>query len=641
MDPGKAYVTDVFNGNKKVFIIPLYQRNYSWTKKECLKLFEDILDMHKYKNIKEYFIGTIVYMQHKNDMNYTELTLIDGQQRLTTLSLLLKAISKKFKDNNIEDTNEIDSTYLKLKKASKEEYGYYLKLKPNSKDKDTYEEIMEDKDVTDKSSNLYINYMNFLEWLDKKNHGLSYQDIFSYIENVKLIYIQLGNNDDPQLVFETINSTGKGLMFSDLIRNCILTGLKIEKQDALYLDYWKPLEETLGDKIEDFIRSYLQIKVKKVFKKKETYNTFRNFYEPRREEVDQLLEEMLEYAKIFAKLEEGYEGEKELEDCCMAFKFLNYKLTYPFVMRLIMGIDKDNIKLEDVVKIINTLVSFVLRKTTVQTNLTQQFASLMVEMYSNIENSDDIYRSFLRILFEQDSSKLKFVDDNEFYETLVTRDIYKTSFADYLLKRIENNRSKEKTDYSNVSKDHIMPQTPNEEWKKRVPNQEQYEKYKHRLGNLTLTSYNSEKRNNAKDIYSKSKISLNKDIDIDKWDIECIKKRGASLAEECLSIWKYPDISGIDFGKPEMIFISIDSIDSTDVSENNSEPEGLKINDEKYELVSWKEVKDSLVLFMRENYKDKDNIIDSFEKTDIMDFEKVSDSIYSLDENLKVSIALQ
>ena len=182
MEANKAFVTEILGGNKKVFIIPLYQRNYSWKKKECLKLFNDIINAASYKHIKDYFIGTIVYMEFKNDLNYSEYTLIDGQQRLTTISLLLKAISKKLEEHGLEDDNEISDSYLKNKRSAMKEYGYVLKLKPNSKDAQVYEEIMEDKEVSNKTSNLYINYNYFLEWLDSKNNGLSLNEIFSSLE---------------------------------------------------------------------------------------------------------------------------------------------------------------------------------------------------------------------------------------------------------------------------------------------------------------------------------------------------------------------------------------------------------------------------------------------------------------------------
>lgn len=642
MEVGKDVVTEVLGGNKKVFIIPLYQRNYSWQKKECLKLFNDILSMTKYQNIKDYFIGTIVYMQHKAKMNYTELTLIDGQQRLTTISLLLKAIATKMAANGLEDTNEIDSTYLKNKKAAQEEYGYVLKLKPNSKDAQTYAEIMEDKEVTDKSSNMYINYMNFLDWLDKKNDGKTYQEIFACIENVKLVYIILDKEDDPQVVFETINSTGKDLMFSDLIRNCILTSEKVDVQNDLYLNYWKPIEELVGNDIENFIRVYLQIQVEKVFVKSETYNTFKDFYTPVRHKASEIMDEMLRYAKIYQKLEAGYAGNKKYQDVCMIFNYLDYKLTYPFVMRLFYENEKGTVSDENVVKILKVLVAYIFRKTVVQTNLTQQFATLMVTMYNKINKYEDTYIGFLKNMFEQDSEKLRFVTDEQFIETLSRRDIYQSRFSDYMLKHIENSRSKEKIDYSNISKDHIMPQTPNEEWKKRIPDQEEYDMHKHRLGNLTLTAYNSEKGNKVKDIYKNSKISLNKDIDIETWGIERIEERGKELAEESALLWAFPDTSGISVGNAEKIFISFESIDEDEANKNEIIPSNIKVGSEKYTVCSWKETEEIIIAYLQEHYADKEEMIEQFiVEEDHSKVENIKKLLFAIDEELDVFVAIK
>lgn len=642
MEVGKDVVTEVLGGNKKVFIIPLYQRNYSWQKKECLKLFTDILSMTKYQNIKDYFIGTIVYMQHKAKMNYTELTLIDGQQRLTTISLLLKAIATKMLDNGLEDTNEIDSTYLKNKKAAQEEYGYVLKLKPNSKDAQTYSEIMEDKEVTDKSSNMYINYLNFLDWLDKKNDGKSYQEIFACIENVKLVYIILDKEDDPQVVFETINSTGKDLMFSDLIRNCILTSEKVEMQNELYLSYWKPIEELVGNDIENFIRVYLQIQVEKVFVKSETYNTFKDFYNPVRYKAREVMGEMLAYAKIYKKLESGYVGNKKYQDVCMIFSYLDYKLTYPFVMKLLYENEKGNIASECVVQILEILVSYVFRKTVMQTNLTQQFATLMVTMYRKINKYENIYIGFLKNIVEQDSEKLKFVTDEQFVEALSRRDVYQSRFCDYMLKYIENSRSKERIDYSNISKDHIMPQTPNEEWKKRIPNQEEYDLYKHRLGNLTLTAYNSEKGNKVKDIYNNSKISLNKGIDIETWTIGSIEERGKKLAEESAGLWAFPDVSGVSVGDAEKIFISFDSIDEDEANKNDIIPVCVKVGNEKYVVSSWNDTEEIIISYLREHYSEKAEMIEQYIVEDEhIKVENIKKMLFAIDEELEVYVAIK
>lgn len=639
MEVGKSVVTEALGGNKKVFVIPLYQRNYSWGKKECLKLFTDVISIVKYDNIKDYFLGTIVYALHKTDLNYNELTLIDGQQRLTSISLLLKAISKKIQDSGEDDTNEIDSTYLKNKKAAIEEYGYILKLKPNNKDDKTYSEIMEDKEVTDKTSNLYLNYLNFLEWLDTKNEGLTYQQVFSCLENVKIVYIKLENDDDPQLVFETINSTGKGLMFSDLIRNCILTSEKADVQNNLYINYWKPLEDILGDDIEKFIRPYLQIQVGKVFTKSETYNQFRNFYIPRKTDAESVLGDMVSYAKVFNKIEKGLLDEKRFGTSPLIFKELDYTLTYPFVMELLFQNEKGNVSDDEVKNILETLSSYIFRKTVLRVNLTMQFASIMVSMYKKISKSKHKDKSFIINLLEIDTQKMSFPTDNEFIEALSTRDVYNSRFASYLLRTLENNRSKEKTDFSNVSIEHIMPQNPDENWAKRIPNKELYNSNLHRLGNLSLTAYNSEKKNKVKDIYTTSKITLNKGININTWDIKCIDERSTALATECASIWKYPDTSDLKFsGKAEIVYIDVDSLDISEISENGLNPNHLSIGKTEWAVLSWEEVYSIVESYVSDNYSSKVKAMSI--NNEIQSIQEMRDFLYEIDENLSVKVSL-
>lgn len=541
MDVEKATVTDILGGNKKAFVIPVYQRNYSWTKKEAKKLFEDVRNFSNFENLENYFLGTIVYKTDKTALNYSVNTLIDGQQRLTTLSLLLKAISKTLSDLNVDDENEIQTSFLENKKSAQKELGYIVRLKPNSKDSQTYSEIMSDSEVGDTASLMYQNYKYFLDQLEGNSDAA--KKLFSNIENTLLVYIQLDEKDDPQLIFETINSTGKNLEFSDLIRNYILTKESPEDQEIYYEKYWKALESVLGKSLEAFIRVYLIMEKGSVFQKRDTYLTFTNFWTDKRENVKAALNEMLEYAKIYNKIESGYSDDSYLNDVFEIFHQLDYSLTYPFIMRIVHAYEIDKtltrVQLHDTV---NLIASYVIRKTMTRVNLTGTFASFMARLYIDVKDSKDIKQAVASRLLSQ-KGRMKYTTNEDLKESLKTADIYNTRYKMYLFRTIENSSSKEKSVWDNISLDHIMPQNMDDQWKAKMANvsDELRAAYLHRLGNLALTGYNSEKSNHVKDIYADSKFKTSQGIDVENWTLQSIDKRTEVLTRKLIDIFPYPD----------------------------------------------------------------------------------------------------
>ncbi|MBU7562365.1 DUF262 domain-containing protein [Weissella cibaria] len=646
MEVEKATVTDILGGNKKAFIIPVYQRNYSWTKKEAKKLFEDVQNFSNYENLENYFLGTIVYKTDKTALNYSLNTLIDGQQRLTTLSLLLKAISKTLSDLNVDDVNEIQSSFLENKKSAKKDLGYIVRLKPNSKDATTYNQIMENQDVTDTASLMYQNYKYFLEQLEGKSDEA--ESLFSNIENTLLVYISLDDKDDPQLIFETINSTGKNLEFSDLIRNYILTKESPEKQEEYYEKYWKSLEAVLGKSLESFIRTYLIMQRNSVFQKKDTYLTFTNFWIDKRDNVDEALTEMLDFAHIYNKIEAGYSDVPYLNEVFEIFHQLDYSLTYPFIMRMVHAYEIDKaITQADLHDTVSLIASYVIRKTMTRVNLTGTFATFMVKLYDEVKNSSNIKLAVASKLLSQ-TGRMKYTTDVDLAAALKTADIYNTRYKMFLFRTLEDRESKEKNVWDNISLDHIMPQNMDDEWKKRLSNvsDEVFQAYLHRFGNLALTGYNSEKSNHVKDIYTDSKFKINKGIDVNNWNIDLIDERTDTLTKKLIDIFPYPEIDTSEYevndvredDRMDMTDFSVEELDAI-----NPKSFLLTLKGEKYlspSISTWQEFATELKKSLLEaNVANEVVDLINDDATDEIVIRSVKDMLDNIVEDLHVAVS--
>ena len=646
MEVEKATVTDILGGNKKAFIIPVYQRNYSWTKKEAKKLFEDVQNFSNYENLENYFLGTIVYKTDKTALNYSLNTLIDGQQRLTTLSLLLKAISKTLSDLNVDDVNEIQSSFLENKKSAKKDLGYIVRLKPNSKDATTYNQIMENQDVTDTASLMYQNYKYFLEQLEGKSDEA--ESLFSNIENTLLVYISLDDKDDPQLIFETINSTGKNLEFSDLIRNYILTKESPEKQEEYYEKYWKSLEAVLGKSLESFIRTYLIMQRNSVFQKKDTYLTFTNFWIDKRDNVDEALTEMLDFAHIYNKIEAGYSDVPYLNEVFEIFHQLDYSLTYPFIMRMVHAYEIDKaITQADLHDTVSLIASYVIRKTMTRVNLTGTFATFMVKLYDEVKNSSNIKLAVASKLLSQ-TGRMKYTTDVDLAAALKTADIYNTRYKMFLFRTLEDRESKEKNVWDNISLDHIMPQNMDDEWKKRLSNvsDEVFQAYLHRFGNLALTGYNSEKSNHVKDIYTDSKFKINKGIDVNNWNIDLIDERTDTLTKKLTDIFPYPEIDTSEYevndvredDRMDMTDFSVEELDAI-----NPKSFLLTLKGEKYlspSISTWQEFATELKKSLLEaNVANEVVDLINDDATDEIVIRSVKDMLDNIVEDLHVAVS--
>ncbi|KLI21400.1 hypothetical protein A9X84_09900 [Brachyspira hyodysenteriae] len=575
MVANKAKLNDLIKKNDIQFVIPVYQRNYDWTIKECKVLLNDIKDAGKLN--REHFIGSIVYVDdHTPKTGIQELIIVDGQQRLTTIILIylrLYKLAEELKDNRLRD--RMYEHYLINKYANTEEEK--IKLKPTENNDKALKSIFSNNDFKEKS-NIIDNY-NFFE---KEINSYNYKSILDGLE--KLIFVDMsldGKEDDPQRIFESLNSTGLALSQGDLIRNYILMKLNSKEQKYIYENYWEHIEknardETLNkDIVSDFIRDFITSKDNKIPNKNRVYEEFKLKYSINNiNEIKEYLEELKEYSIYYNKLiNPENEKDKEISLKLYDIKSIEVNVSYPFFLNIYKDYNDKVIDKNTFINIINLIESFVFRRFICDIK-TSQLNKIFAALYKQIKKGKDYYNSLEMYLF-----KFKFPNDNEIKNNLKDKDIYKDKNQQrkmYLFRKLEKGNSKEIVSFNdtNYTIEHIFPQQPTKEWKKKLSKEDyKYMENKlHTIANLTISANNgelgnktfSEKKNmnvdNKEQGYKYSRLWLNEYLKtIDEWNIERIEERFNILSERFINIWKYPNIK-ID----NMINCEIDIFEADD-----------------------------------------------------------------------------
>lgn len=558
MDANKNFLLN-FLSNKQQLSIPIYQRKYSWKEKECKQLWDDIIRVGSSPITDEtHFVGSIVYMKINPHMMtpISELLVIDGQQRITTVSLLISAIAsylKKEPVENLMDWQAILNYYL-INDLEKGEKRYKFLL--TAEDKNTLikiiDNIQSDEDImftSEDSQNIINNYQLFEKWLNKDNIELAYIGLTRLL----IIYIALEQGkDNPQLIFESLNSTGLELNQTDLIRNYILMGLEPDEQEKLYNNYWleieKGFENNHDNLFDNFIRHYLTIKLKRIPKIKEIYLEFKQ-YSKDFNHVEDLVKDIYKYAQYYFNFVFEKEENLKLRNSFKDLNELNYDVTHCFMLELYNDYYNEKITTDIFIKILDLIQSYLVRRQICNipaNSLNKTFAGLHDEI-----NSDDYFNSFKFALIEKDIYK-RFPNTSEFKENLQMKDIYNSRIRAYILRKLENYESKEPINVESFTIEHIMPQNPNlsDDWKFELgANWEEVQKtYLHTLGNLTLTGYNSElsdrpflEKRDIEGGFASSPLNLNKDLrTLSNWNENEIKKRAQKLSEIAIKVWQYP-----------------------------------------------------------------------------------------------------
>lgn len=532
--------------------IPIYQRKYSWTSKQCKQLFEDIERIGD-SDEKTHFLGAIVFKSKYEKIS--KKTIIDGQQRITTLNLLIGALANYLynsPDEELEiDYDELVDSYL-LNPAKKGDLRYKLIL--TEEDKNTLIKIVDNVrsdnkiDFTEEdSSTVYKNYEFFKKRINEEN----LEKIYNGLSKLLIVYMELTDYDNPQLIFESMNSTGLSLNKTDLIRNFLLMKLDETDQETLYENYWREIERTFeknNESFDKFIKSYLVLKYDKEVSS-DIYEQFKKYSYGKK--IEDIVMDIYKYFQYFTKIVFGREENKELNNAFINFNKLSYDVVRPFLLRLYDDYDSGDLSAEDFIKIMEYTESYTFRRFICDLD-SKSLRKTYAEMYGEIDK-DNYVDSYKFILTNKKTHK-RMPKDNEFIDNLATHDMYNIKNRKFLLGRLENFESKEMTvvDESEIEIEHIMPQTLNDEWKRELGDWEKVHKeYLHTIGNLTLSGYNKELSNksfyhkkNDEDGYSNSKFTLNKYFDdVEHWNEYEITKRRDFLIEKALEIWQYPDVS--------------------------------------------------------------------------------------------------
>ena len=548
--------------NKEIqYIIPVYQREYSWKAEvQCARLWKDIVNMVK-QNRLHHFVGSIVSVCESNSLlGVQKQLIIDGQQRMTTLSLLMIALRDYLLEQGASEEVGKKITNKVLKNDAYDDEEAYKMLLTES-DREIMIKLIDRLPINEnETSKIYDNYKFFKQ---KVEEGILLPDeIHESIAKLEIVSIVLDKSqgDDPQLIFESLNSTGMNLSKSDLIRNYILMGLDNNEQKKIYNNYWRPFEKYFvsqedTDRMDRFFRDYLTMKKGTFIKFDTIYDAFKDFAENSEfSKQEELAEDIMLYGDLYTNITSENKklpsSQQVLKSIFEEIRLLRMEVVYPFLLRVYHDYIKGLISIEEFARILKLTIGYVVRRTVceIPTNsMNKTFATLKNEI-----RMDDYLNSLEAAFFQLDTYK-RFPDDKEFMECLCKRNMYSIRISKYMYVKLENEGNKETIPYEGYTIEHILPQNKNmrQEWKEALG--ENYEEiqaqYINNLGNLTLTRYNSEMGDKPfsekLEVYKESAMhTLNKYVvQQTTWNKDTIEERANKLAECACKVWVSPSIS--------------------------------------------------------------------------------------------------
>ncbi|GAA8427961.1 DUF262 and DUF1524 domain-containing protein [Helicobacter pylori] len=545
MDAKATTLLGFFEENQNnQFVIPIYQRLYSW---------DDIIKIGENDKMNGHFIGSIVYVRNGNTHS-SPLLIIDGQQRLTTITLLFIALR-----NHLSDEVKI------LEKFSRKETESYLinsnkdgdkkfRLILSESDKDTLLSLIDEnkRKPSEPSVKIVENFELFEKWISENTDKL--ETIFKGLEKLMIVWIALEKGkDDPQLIFESMNSKGIELTQTDLIRNYIVMETETEeKQKNFYNGYWRAMEkdftqnETLFNR---FVRHYLTIKTGKIPNEKRVYEAFKDYQQKEGIEIENLLKDLQKYCGYFCQIAFKKEADKDLNKALSFLVDLERDVVYPLLLELYSDYSDGVLSKQDFISIIALTESYLCRRAVCgipSSGLNKFFASFTKKIQK------DEYLESIEKHFGSLTENRRFPDDDEFKEEFMRKDFYKFELIEYLLYRMENFNRKEREPTDKYTTEHIMPQKLTEEWERDLGQDHEriHTQYLHTIGNLTLTGYNSEYSNKSfqekqgmERGFKDSPLRLNQGLrNLESFGEKEIEKRANDLADRALKIWTYPKL---------------------------------------------------------------------------------------------------
>ena len=558
------------------FVIPIYQRTYSWNERECRQLWDDILRTGQNDEVSAHFVGSIVYVEKGlySVSSQSPLLVIDGQQRLTTVTLLIEALAR-----SLNDSEPMDGF------SAKKLRNYYL-LNPLEDGERKYKLVLSQ---TDKASLVAL----LDQQAQPKEHSLRVEANFKFFKErvaeatddvvalckglAKLVIVDISLNrdqDNPQLIFESLNSTGRELSQADLIRNFILMGLEPQLQTKLYEHYWRPMEVDFGQEayathFDGFMRHYLTMKTGEIPNVREVYEAFKQYANsPQVSSVEALVGDIREFASYYCAMALGAEKDAELQAAFQDLRELKVDVAYPFLLELYHDRATGMLGKEELLPVIRLVESYVFRRAVcaIPTNSMNKTFATFGRTLKKDRYVESILANFLLL-----PSYRRFPDDEEFKRDSQIKDLYNFRSRSYWLRRMENYDRKERVLVDEYTIEHIMPQNENlsAHWKAELGmDWERVQKtYLHTLGNLTLTGYNSEYSDRAfiekRDMPNKteqglrvSPLKLNQGLgQLEHWNEEAIKTRASKLAAQAINVWPAPklEVTVLEAYKPQAV----------------------------------------------------------------------------------------
>ncbi|MBM2778580.1 DUF262 and DUF1524 domain-containing protein [Helicobacter pylori] len=554
MEAKEATLLRFFEENQNnQFFIPIYQRLYSWKKEQCEQLWDDIIKIGGNDKMNGHFIGSILYAR-VDATHSSPLLIIDGQQRLTTITLLFIALRNHSSDE--VKRKEMESYLINSDKDGDKKFRLIL----SESDKDTLLFLI-DKDKrkpSELSLKIMENFKLFEEWIRKNTDKL--ETIFKGLDKLMIVWIALEKGkDDPQLIFESMNSKGIELTQTDLIRNYIVMETEVKKQEDFYNQYWRAMEENFKqsekqskreDLFNKFVRHYLTIKTRDIPNINKVYEAFKRYQQERGIETEVLLQDLQKYCGYFCQIAFKKEADKDLNKALSFLVDLEMDVIYPLLLELYSDYKDGVLSKQDFIPIIYLTESYICRRAVYRPGsggLNKVFASFTKKI-----NKDQYRESIKAHFLSLEKTTGKFPKDSEFRDSLITIDFYNFQKKEYFLKRLEKFDTNEPVNTQKCTTEHIMPQILTEEWKRDLGENFKaiHDKYLHTIGNLTKTGYNQEYSNNSfqekRDMekgFKQSPLRLNQSLkDLESFGEEEIKKRANDLADFALKIWTYPNL---------------------------------------------------------------------------------------------------
>ncbi|MGL2421772.1 GmrSD restriction endonuclease domain-containing protein [Helicobacter pylori] len=560
MKAGEVTLLEFFEQNQtNQFVIPIYQRLYSWEKEQCKQLWDDIIKTGGNDQIEGHFIGSIVFVHDGiYTPNHNELLIIDGQQRLTTITLLFIALRNHSSDE--VKRKEIESYLINSNKDGDKKFRLIL----SESDKDTLLFLIDKNKRKPNEPSLKImeNFKLFEEWIRKNTDKL--ETIFKGLEKLMIVWIALKKGkDDPQLIFESMNSKGIELTQADLIRNYIIMETEVEKQEDFYNQYWRAMEENFKqsekqskreDLFSKFVRHYLTIKTGKTPNEKRVYEAFKDYQQKEGIEIEDLLKDLQKYCGYFCQIAFKKEADKDLNKALSFLVDLEMDVVYPLLLELYSDYKDGVLSKQDFIPIIALTESYICRRSVcgIPSNGLNKFFPSFTKKIDKKQYLKSVEEHFGSLTGNQ-----KFPNDFEFKDSFITKELYgrnktKKKKTKYFLERLEKLDTEEPVDTQKCNIEHIMPQTLTPEWQRDLGENFQaiHEKYLHTIGNLTLTGYNNKYSNKSfqekrgmENGFKQSPLKLNQSLkDWESFGEKEIEKRANVLADRALKIWTYPKL---------------------------------------------------------------------------------------------------